>query len=192
MLRRRFLGILAAAASAIAAIAILFRRPPPEPEFPRLWIPESDETGWGFGPDSPNRPVKSHALQGELFDRIARELPQSYVMLDPLTLLTLVGIIMQVLRCCSEAAVLRQRDRVLAQPAGAAARRIRQRLEARYRAEHEPRNDFHDHLTAALTAFGKSTPAELVRLRTGLIECQSGPTLIIDAELARELSEDAQ
>lgn len=173
MLRRQFLAALAGVTALLSALWIAART-----VCPRAAIRVSER-------DAPT-------IANLMRDRISVPLDNVYgreFRFDPLTLLTLVGLLIQIVQACRSSSVSRLHAAVQRRPFGTVARKLRGKLNDQIQCE-DPSMDratAFAQADASVTAFIDATPEEIAALHADLARMQDSPTLVTVAEFAHEL-----
>lgn len=111
------------------------------------------------------------------------------VTFDPLTILSVLGLVMQILKLCGWDSVARQQRIVKRHPTGRLARQLKARLLTEYEAKHPDTDQLTREaaVNAAVNAFADATPDELRQLHDDLNRVDDTPTPLDLSRLAGEL-----
>jgi len=186
MTRRLFFSTFAAGAAALVSLWLALR----PRRCPETSLSDTEQERGPAETGSPARDAEAVAefLRGRILDQMPPALVAEF---DPITIITVVGLVIQVLQVCGWSSVARQHQAVRRRPTGKVAMGLRRRLAEKYLADH-PQSDLIDasnSVSFAVIAFGKAESSELRQLHADVVRLKDSPTPIDLFEFTESLSE---
>jgi hypothetical protein len=185
MTRRLFLSTCAAGAAAFASLWLALRsRCRPETD---VAVSERERGPGETGSPARDAEAVAEFIRGRILDQMPPALASEF---DPITLITVVGLVIQVLQVCGWSSIARQQQAVRRRPTGQVAMGLRRRLAEKYLADH-PQSDLidaHNSVAFAIHAFEHADSSELRQLHADVVRLKDSPTPIDLFEFSESLS----